>query len=49
MRLLSDNVKNLALLDVYGRVAKTLLGIAKEIDGRLVIEGRRERKEKIYL
>jgi CRP/FNR family cyclic AMP-dependent transcriptional regulator len=40
VRLLSDNVKNLALLDVYGRVAKTLLGMAREIDGQLVIEER---------
>ena len=40
VRLLSDNVKNLALLDVYGRVAKTLLGMARDIDGRLTIEER---------
>lgn len=40
VRLLSDNVKNLALLDVYGRVAKTLLGMARDIDGQLVIEER---------
>ena len=40
VRLLSENVKNLALLDVYGRVAKTLLGMARDIDGRLTIEDR---------
>lgn len=40
VRLLSENVKNLALLDVYGRVAKTLLGMAKDIDGKLTIEDR---------
>lgn len=36
--LLTDNIKTLALLDVYGRVAKTLLGMAREHDGKLVIE-----------
>lgn len=40
VRLLSENVKNLALLDVYGRVAKTLLSLAHEQDGKLVIEER---------
>jgi CRP/FNR family cyclic AMP-dependent transcriptional regulator len=40
VRLLSENVKNLALLDVYGRVAKTLLGMAKDIDGMLTIDDR---------
>jgi CRP/FNR family cyclic AMP-dependent transcriptional regulator len=40
IRLLSENVKDLALLDVYGRVAKTLLGMAKDIDGQLIIEER---------
>lgn len=37
VRVLSENVKNLALLDVYGRVAKTLLGMARDVDGRLTI------------
>ena len=40
VRVLSENVKNLALLDVYGRVAKTLLSLAHEQDGKLVIEER---------
>lgn len=40
VRLLSDNVKTLALMDVYGRVAKTLLGMAEDMDGSLVIENR---------
>lgn len=40
IRILSENVKSLALLDVYGRVAKTLLGLAKEKDGQLVLEQR---------
>ncbi len=38
VRLLTDNVKSLALLDVYGRVAKTLLGLATPQGDRLVIE-----------
>lgn len=37
VRLLSENVRSLALLDVYGRLAKTLLSLAEEQDGRLVI------------
>jgi CRP/FNR family cyclic AMP-dependent transcriptional regulator len=37
-RIATDNVKNLALMDVYGRVARLLLSIAKEQpDGRLVV------------
>jgi CRP/FNR family cyclic AMP-dependent transcriptional regulator len=33
----TDNVKNLALLDVYGRVARLLLNMAVEVDGKLRI------------
>lgn len=40
VRSLTDNVKSLALLDVYGRVAKTLLGLATDQGDRLVIEGK---------
>ena len=40
VRVLSENIKNLALLDVYGRVAKTLLSLAREHNGKLVIEER---------
>lgn len=36
-RALTDNVKSLALLDVYGRVARTLLDLAGEHDGKLVV------------
>jgi CRP/FNR family cyclic AMP-dependent transcriptional regulator len=36
-RLATDNVKHLALLDVYGRVARLLLNMAEEKDGKLVI------------
>ena len=40
VRLLSDNVRSLALMDVYGRVAKILLGMAQEEDGIMVINKR---------
>ena len=36
-RALTVSVKNLALLDVYGRVARMLLELAEEREGRLVI------------
>jgi CRP/FNR family transcriptional regulator, cyclic AMP receptor protein len=36
-RIATDNVKNLALMDVYGRVARLLLSMAKEENGKLVI------------
>lgn len=38
VRALTDNVKSLALLDVYGRVAKVLLSMAKPHDNKLVVE-----------
>lgn len=38
IRHLTENVRNLALLDVYGRVARTLLDMATEQDGKMVIE-----------
>jgi CRP/FNR family cyclic AMP-dependent transcriptional regulator len=40
VRLLSDNVRTLALMDVYGRVAKVLLSMAQEEDGKMVISSR---------
>jgi CRP/FNR family cyclic AMP-dependent transcriptional regulator len=40
VRFLSDNVRILALMDVYGRVAKVLLGMAQEEDGKMVINNR---------
>ena len=40
VRALTDNVRDLALLDVYGRVARTLLKLASERDGEQVIEQR---------
>jgi CRP/FNR family cyclic AMP-dependent transcriptional regulator len=36
-RVLTENVRSLALLDVYGRVAKVLLGLATEKNGKLVV------------
>jgi len=38
VRGLTQNVKSLALMDVYGRVAHTLLDLAKEIDGKMVVK-----------
>lgn len=38
IRMLAQNVSNLALLDVYGRVARTLLQEAKEEGGVLVTD-----------
>ncbi|HEC29493.1 MAG TPA: Crp/Fnr family transcriptional regulator [Gammaproteobacteria bacterium] len=37
VRRLTDNIRNLALMDVYGRVAKTLLDMAEDEDGVKVI------------
>jgi CRP/FNR family transcriptional regulator, cyclic AMP receptor protein len=36
-RTATQNVRSLALLDVYGRVARLLLELAEEQDGRLVV------------
>jgi len=37
VRSLTENVRNLALLDVYGRIARTLLNLAEEHEGEQVI------------
>jgi CRP/FNR family cyclic AMP-dependent transcriptional regulator len=42
---MTESLKNLALLDVYGRVAKLLLELATEVDGRLVIDLRLTQQE----
>lgn len=39
VRALTEEVKSLALSDVYGRLVKTLQSMAVERDGQLVIEG----------
>ena len=38
VRDLTGNVRSLALMDVYGRVARLLLELAEEKDGRLVVD-----------
>jgi len=37
VRELTENVRSLALMDVYGRVARLLLELAEEKEGKLVI------------
>lgn len=39
VRLLTESVRGLALMDVYGRVARLLLDSAEEADGRRVVRG----------
>ncbi len=38
VRALTDSVKNLALMDVYGRVAHTLLDLAEDEEGKQVVK-----------
>jgi CRP/FNR family cyclic AMP-dependent transcriptional regulator len=45
VRALTHDVKSLALMDVYGRVARMLLDLAVERDGALVIEDRPTQQE----
>ena len=44
-RGLNRSVRNLAMLDVYGRVARTLLDLAVERDGKMVIPEKLTQKE----
>ena len=45
VRMLTDNVRSLALMDVYGRVARLLLDLAESKDGRMVIAERLTHKD----
>jgi CRP/FNR family cyclic AMP-dependent transcriptional regulator len=45
VRVLTDNVKSLALMDVYGRLARLLLELAEERDGVLMIGERLTQQE----
>jgi len=45
VRALTNDVKSLALMDVYGRVARMLLDLAVEHDGTLVVENRPTQQE----
>lgn len=45
VRNFTDNVRSLALMDVYGRVARLLLELAEQRDGQLVIPGRLTQQE----
>ena len=45
VRALTNDVKSLALLDVYGRVARLLLDLAVEQDGVLVVEKKPTQQE----
>ena len=38
LRRLTDNVKSLALMDVYGRVARTLIELSEEKDGKKIVQ-----------
>ena len=45
LRELTENVRNLALMDVYGRVARTLLDMAEDQDGKQVISQKLTQRE----
>lgn len=45
VRGMNGNIKSLAMMDVYGRVARMLLDLATEMDGKLVIPDRLTQKD----
>jgi CRP/FNR family transcriptional regulator, cyclic AMP receptor protein len=45
VRGMNSNIKSLAMMDVYGRVARMLLDLATETDGKLVIRDRLTQKD----
>ena len=45
LRSADRQIESLALLDVYGRVARTLLDMAEEVDGEKVIRGKVSRQD----
>jgi CRP/FNR family transcriptional regulator, cyclic AMP receptor protein len=45
VRALTGGMRDLALMDVYGRVARLLLDLAEEVDGQLVIEEKLTQKD----
>lgn len=44
VRALTDNVRGLALMDVYGRVARLLLDSAEKVDGRTLVRDMSQQK-----
>jgi CRP/FNR family transcriptional regulator, cyclic AMP receptor protein len=44
-RSMNERLRDLALVDVYGRVAKLLVSLAHDVDGRLVVEERPTQQE----
>jgi CRP/FNR family transcriptional regulator, cyclic AMP receptor protein len=45
VRGMNGNIRSLAMMDVYGRVARMLLDLATEMDGKLVIPDRLTQKD----
>ena len=45
LRVADQKIETLALLDVYGRVARVLLDFSENIDGERVVKGKLPRQE----